>query len=106
MLIPGRLMLTTALVCLVACLSSPSKADKPETKTTASDHYEKAQNTPAQSSDAKELDKIVCRTEAPVGSRIGTRICMSRRRWIESQKSGQKMVEDINRIGEFFPYLW
>lgn len=84
--------------CLVACYSQDTRAqsdtaaapDKNSSKVT--EHKEQKPT-----SKDKDLDKIVCRTEAPVGSRIGTRVCMSRRRWIEQANRGRKMLEDANR---------
>ena len=37
-----------------------------------------------------EMDKVTCRTELPVGSRLGGhRVCLSRRDWIQRTKDAQ-----------------
>ena len=94
----NRILQITCLCLLTACNTLPVKPDPAAGSGTAINRQAEAQTLASKNAaDEKELDKIVCRTEAPVGSRIGTRICMTRRRWIELQRQSQKALEDANR---------
>jgi len=84
----------TLLCCLAACQST---TPRPEPNTASSTSLQEGKDEQIQTADAKEMDKIICKTDAPVGSRIGTRVCMSRRRWIDLQNQSRKMLEDANR---------
>ena len=93
-----RILQITCLSLLTACNTIPSKTDRTGDSGATANNQAKEQ-TPAskKAADEKALDEVVCRTEAPVGSRIGTRVCLTRRRWIELSRQSQKALEDANR---------
>lgn len=101
MITPRPCLSLILLCCLTAC--QPTSPVKPEPATVSDTGSQEGMEPHTLTADARELDKIVCRTEAPVGSRIGTRVCMSRRRWIELEKQSRKMLEDANRSAVVSP---
>ena len=94
----NRFLQITCLSLLAACNTIPSKPDPAAGSGASVNNQAKEQTLVSKkAADEKALDKVVCRTETPVGSRIGTRVCLTRRRWIELSRQSQKALEDANR---------
>jgi hypothetical protein len=45
-------------------------------------------------------NEIICHDTAIVGSRLQSRLCLSKRRWAQMHKDGQEFIRDIQERGE------
>lgn len=52
-----------------------------------------AAGTPDQSKPADPLDKVVCKSDTFVGSKIPKRICLTRRQWDQGTQDGKDAME-------------
>lgn len=53
-----------------------------------------APDAPA-SSEADPLDRVVCRTEAVVGTRFDSRVCMTRRQWNARRDESRRLAHRL-----------
>jgi hypothetical protein len=97
-MIVNRIILVALLCTLTVCHTTPNRPD-PATGQDAGVADPAGQQALAsqEKTDEDDMDKVICKTNAPVGSRIGARICLPRRRWIEMQNQGREMIEKANR---------
>jgi hypothetical protein len=51
--------------------------------------------TPATAAVA-DADQIICKTQPIVGSRLNSRLCMTKRRWDQMHKDGQEFIRNID----------
>lgn len=74
--------------------SFPALADDPKPETKPADTAIVVTGEGAQ--DDPKLDKIVCRTDKAVGSRLNTaKVCKTRRQWIADKEQDRR---DVDRI--------
>ena len=57
--------------------------------------------TPTHSDKAKsDLDKLVCRSEDELGSRLGRhQVCLTKQQWLTYEQEAKQRVSDWQRIG-------
>ena len=77
---------------LLIAAASPAIAQAPAPQTQQSQASEPAKKNP--------LDKVVCRTEQTVGSRLGGhRVCATLREWQEQAQDSRDALEKIQQQG-------
>lgn len=81
-----------SLIALASATSALADDPKPQAKPNDSDIVVSGEGV----RDDPELDKIICRSDQAVGSRLKTvKICKSRRQWIADKEQDRR---DIDRI--------
>ncbi|MGE0046280.1 MAG: hypothetical protein AB7T08_11025 [Hyphomonadaceae bacterium] len=83
---------------LQAAAGEPQPAPAPPATEQTQPSEPAAAETPAEDPD---LDRVVCRTEQVVGSRLGRRVCMTRRERLELRRQQQQRLNEGTRpIGQ------
>ncbi len=63
------------------------------------DQRPQAEATP--DAEAGDPERQVCRTERPVGSRMGTRICLTAREWDQLSDRSRAVADNVRQRSEF-----